>query len=477
MKQLVVFLLLIPFFAIACGKSKNPSLSDEELGKLENIPAQKGLCAEPEEEIESSDSAKVIPKGTGSGNSPWRLDYTKKEFVKKELNWSNYYKKAKFVKLTPPVLDQNSYSEKEKKVIADLLKENQLNFQKCTDNYILASDEFGLYCFNKEGEFEYTVEKRGIPDKIPKAMDMGGGMIMYMSSPDDKIPDGYLGRISVFQDQCLFTSMENEKGKLHLFDLKAHQMTANLNYPAGSMSKTLLISDKKYVAYSYIAYKECDYFSKIYNNDGMNIGQIRNDIPIVNAKGNVTNPDDPFLYLLNDQFYIRQSYNDTVFHLVSNQKLEPVYVLDFGDARLDAKTGATGDKSQKLIPYFWKESNQFILFSYTKNYDCPKNRQEGKVSFFHSYIDKSTHQIYQIPTSSTFPNDVLLKNTVEGSFPMFIEQIYFRDNRVYTSYSKKNLIKMMKHQDFSSLPADQQQRVKTESERLSEQEVLVMIME
>jgi hypothetical protein len=160
----------------------------------------------------------------------------------------------------------------------------------------------------------------------------------------------------------------------------------------------------------------------------------------------------------------------------SASELQPAYILNFGKQKLDIQTALYGDKAGKLIPNTWMEAKDFILFTYTENYDCPNCREKGTVKFFYSYYDKKSKQLYQLPVEG-YPKDYWTNNSLENSIPLGGETWQINGASLSISYSKAQLENLMKHKNFSAIPVAQQEKTKALYNDLSEDELLVMILE
>jgi hypothetical protein len=189
-------------------------------------------------------------------------------------------------------------------------------------------------------------------------------------------------------------------------------------------------------------------------------------------------PPHPYIYYHGGRLTIRQTLNDTVFRVVSPNRLVPAYVLNFGSYRADLQTYFSGNLSEKLLPGSWKESDRYLLFVYTQNRDTPNNRSAGTVKFFYAYYDKNSRQFYHFSEGTTIPeNQFFMKNPIPGALPFILSYSEIEDNQLRVVYSKRRLETIINHKDFASLSPDQQTKLKSMQDDLEDNEVLIMILE
>ena len=61
--------------------------------------------------------------------------------------------------------------------------------------------------------------------------------------------------------------------------------------------------------------------------------------------------------------------------------------------------------------------------------------------------------------------------------PAILGELTWQDNKLFTSYTKRKLEALQKMDNFSKLPAEQQERVRKLAGKLGEDEMIVMILE
>ena len=202
-----------------------------------------------------------------------------------------------------------------------------------------------------------------------------------------------------------------------------------------------------------------------------------NPIPVIGGSA-YNSPPSPDIYYYNKQLTIRQTLNDTVYRIVSPNRLLPAYVLNFGAYGADVQTYFRGNLSEKLLPDTWKETDRYILCVYTKERDTSSNRENGSVKFFYSYYDKKSRQFYHFSEGTSIPlNQFFMDNPIPDALPFIWSYARVEDNQLRVFYTKKRLENIIKNKEFASLSPEQQNKLKTIQSDLDESEVLIMILE
>ena len=171
---------------------------------------------------------------------------------------------------------------------------------------------------------------------------------------------------------------------------------------------------------------------------------------------------------------MRQAYNDTIYR-VSADKLTPAFVLNLGSKKPDVQTALKGDKKGKIFIENLLETDDFLFIIHTEDYDCPNNRNSGAVKFFYSYFDKKQGKRYSIP-SAVFPEVFMLTNSNPEAIPLMISNAAVYKDNLYSSYTKTQLKEIMNSTAFPSVPPEQQEKLKSLHDEMTDYELLVMIL-
>ena len=200
--------------------------------------------------------------------------------------------------------------------------------------------------------------------------------------------------------------------------------------------------------------------------------------PVSEISENKLIPPSASVYYHNNQLTVRQSLNDTVYRVISPNRLVPAYVLNFGNYKVDIKTALTDEQSEKLYPSTWRESNQYILFVYTLNRNTPNNKRDGSVKFFYSYYDKNSQQFHHFSEgSATSENEFFIENSIPDALPVILSHADIEGNQLRVCYNKRRLEEIINNASFKSLSPEQQNKLKTMQKELDDEEILLMILE
>ena len=101
---------------------------------------------------------------------------------------------------------------------------------------------------------------------------------------------------------------------------------------------------------------------------------------------------------------IKQEYNDTVFRLIPPNRLLPVYIIDFGEFKVNYIDGLNPDfdLSGKFLLKSLHETNSYLFIRYTQHYDVPDIRKKNAVKFYYALFDKKDGKIYHQPGSTFY---------------------------------------------------------------------------
>jgi len=421
-------------------------------------------------------------------NPPVVIDISNRNLQFKKFDLSDYYTQVRYIKLKHPksesggrfFFDTSGYMEFEKSIIhtgiIDLFfHRGSSGFAynslfRFTNDYIIAGDAFfGIHCYDKQGNFLYTIE----PVDNPK-YDAFNDYIWYYEVNHQ----GYNGSLTVIGNYCLYRVREEKQNWLCQYDLSQEKRLMTRPYEKNA----LLLDDHSMVSYVYHPVRTHDVFLYTFALQGDTLCRFPNYQPVPEINRVYYSPLSPDIYYFGDRLTVRQSLNDTVYRLIPPDRLVPVYVLDFGSYRADIPTyflpNTHENLLEKLLPYTWKESDKYILFLYTQNRDSESNRNAGSVKFFYSYFDKESGQLYHFSEGTDIPDDkYLIENSIPGAMPFLLSSADIENNQFRVYYSKKRLDKLIRHKEFASLAPELQQKLQTLRTELEESEVLIMILE
>jgi hypothetical protein len=461
----------------ACNlHSKKLRLEPEEVETekttgIQNALFQSALSLDtiiPDPGVKYKESRKINPQ-----EPPVVLDFTSLSATK-EFDAADYFSTVKYVKLKYPYPEKGNFLMDATIFVAFerggyLINEFNSSVFFSAENIIAGDIYMGFHCYDLSGNYQYTVvspEELSFYDKKKNEIN-----IQYNSKTE------MMRSFSILDNNCLILMMKGNNTELYF-----HHLPSRNNYfkrPVYNRARRFdLLSPESFIDFTYSPTDTTHSpFMSVFDIKGDTLCRFMNYNPKPALKNSAyNNPDHSDHYYYDGVFTIRQAYNDTIYRLKSASELQPAYIMNFGKQKLDIQTALYGDKAGKLIPYKWLEAKDFIIFVYTENYDCPNCRKNETVKFFYSCYDKKNRQLYQIPEKS-YPEDYWIKNSLEKGIPFTTERLQIHHELAYACYSKVQMEGMMKNKQFSSIPVAQQEQIRTLSDGMSEDELLLMILE
>jgi Domain of unknown function (DUF4933) len=157
-----------------------------------------------------------------------------------------------------------------------------------------------------------------------------------------------------------------------------------------------------------------------YNDKGDTLCQFTDYDRIVNfTHTDYRTPVELSNYYFDGLLTFKQEYNDTVFRLIPPDRLFPVYIIDFGDFRVNYIDGLNPDfdLSGKFLLKSLHETNNYLFIRYTQYYDAPAIRKKNAVKFYNAIFDKKEDKLYHQPGFTPLPNG--LENDLDGGMPFW----------------------------------------------------------
>lgn len=157
-----------------------------------------------------------------------------------------------------------------------------------------------------------------------------------------------------------------------------------------------------------------------YNENGDTICQFSDFERIANfSHSNYRVPARLANYYYNGLLTIKQEYNDTVFRLVTPDRLLPAFIFSWGKYKLSYLDGLNPDfdLSDKFILNSLHESNNYLFIRYTQKSDSPVNRKNNSVKFYNALFDKKDGKLYHNPGYTFLPEGIV--NDIDGGIPFW----------------------------------------------------------
>ena len=141
-------------------------------------------------------------------------------------------------------------------------------------------------------------------------------------------------------------------------------------------------------------------FLNVISSSGDTLSVFKDNDPIKNfSKPHYREFDYGTNYYLNGTLHLRQSLNDTIYQLISPNRLVPKYILNFGSLGIKSTNeGVDPDINlkDKLVPRSFLETDRYLFITYSKDYDCPSTARNGTLKYSRLIYDKKNKTLKSI---------------------------------------------------------------------------------
>jgi len=438
MKNLSIISLLVfeLLFSFSCRNNRLKTDEKELAKELLNNEREKGKSESLVKETQNSETRKGLSgafrkkeiRSVDPVRPPIHIDILGTLGNTRNLKLSDIGSSIRYVKLEIPTDTMLLFEP--------FLNKNSLtsSIQSEGENIIIQS-LFGLTRFNMQGEYQETIWKNETGISLSAGMVGFGGEDFFGVMPN--IPVAWLnGNLYYsFQDGPAGNGqvMKYKPGTNKRVSVQSQsEMPGQGTIPGDTLLNTSI--------------NPWDRFNKIYGvdsdswvgiNNKWNAGRSGSLLVAYNEKGDTlcqfTDYDRITNYNNNAYrtpvklagFYydklltIKQEYNDTVFRLIPPDKLLPVYIIDFGEYKVNYMEGFDPDfdLSEKYMLYSLHETNDFLFIRYTQNHDGTINRKKKAVKFYNVLFNKKEGKLYHQPGFTLLPEDIL--NDIDGGMPFW----------------------------------------------------------
>ena len=439
--SIAIRIFLILLIIISCHHNRLKT-DEKKLGK--EILVQEKTKKDAEKTANEKESSQTRTRTTGSlrkkeirsvdpQRPPVKIDIMGTVNNTRKLKLSDIASSIRYVKLqTPP---------------DTLLLYNLFFYRPDLDSKVRSDGEqiifeglFGLTRFNMQGEYEETIWKNNAGIRF-----YGKGMASYGGKDFFGVP--FHIPVSFLNGNLYFSFYDGPTGNGQVMKYKPGtekkltiqsqpETPGHANIPGDTLFNKNQLSE--------------DRFSRIYGigpdswagvNNKWNAGRSGALLMTYNDKGdtlcqftdndrivNFTHDNHRIPVELSDYYFdglltIKQEYNDTVFRLIPPNRLLPLYIIDFGDFKVDYKDGLNPDfdLSGKYLLKALYETNDYLFIRYTQNNDCLNTRKKNAVKFYNALFYKKEGKLYHQPGFTLLPEG--LPNDLDGGMPFWPEFI------------------------------------------------------
>lgn len=362
----------------------------------------------------------------------------------KKLDLKQYFPNMRVVKLQHPK-EENGYTFKFPLAfyMARIIPNSPwptVNTTFLTNKYLLVGNLSGLFCYNSDGEYQFTLTET---DEF-KNQKMSSQVII-----DGDIAKNLLAGFSVVGDVCLYTTLKDGKSTIHLYDLAKKQEIHNKELPAHNL-RLLDANHKTWIDYVYeVKDKEPRPFmySIAANGDTLCSFMNKNELTDMKGMSMFHNPGSATQFYAGDKLYMRQQGNDTIFRIQSEYELNPAYIFNTGKYRATIQDIIKGNTKDKYALYKVLDTDKLLVFSLI-----------GSDGFY--WYDKVQNKLYKSPTFWDINFD--------------IDFLDSHDNALYLSLCKPRIKEILEKNTTSNSTIDELKKLETE---VSDSDIITIIFE
>jgi hypothetical protein len=219
------------------------------------------------------------------------------------------------------------------------------------------------------------------------------------------------------------------------------------------------------------------------NHQGDTLSEFTRREKLVNyTKNLMRGTDDGSQYEENGFVYMRPAFNDTVFRITPPNRITPVYVLDLGTYKVTKQQGVDPDfkLTGKIIPEDWAETRKYIFMTFTKDdYDCPNTRKNKTVKIYHAIYYKQSGQLKIMKCDPFNYSPEILENNIDGGIPVWpVFYSISKNGEILVSLRGKDIKDRVRTKEFHQSPASEQKKKELEilAGSVSEEDNILMII-
>jgi hypothetical protein len=386
-----------------------------------------------------------------------------------------------------------------------------------TDNYIIASNIFGIIHYDREGRYVNTIVKNQFTGvKIEQDKIIGYSEFTFIGA--------YNTNVTSSGNTLYYNYFNNIAGQEYLmkYDCSANQIGQTIKYDAEDPSKIIgqgepvvdlnhgksdsapkqrnpggMWSSRSpnpgFLSRSYrMEWIDDEHYSKIldgsnmlgiFNSNGDTLSAFTQHEKLVNYKKSLQRgTDGGSHYKYNGKTYFRNAFNDTIFQVIPPNRLKPVFVLNLGTYKVTRQQGVDPgfDLTGKIIPWEMAETEKYIFLTFTKDgYDCPDSRENKAVKIYHALFSKKDHKLTVIKGDPFNYSPEIIENNINGGTPVWPStDMIGKNGEISVSLKGKDLKDRVRTELFKRAPAPETKKedLKKLAASVSANEDILMIV-
>ena len=482
------YLILILLFSVLGACQNNKMKTDEKKLVSKILSEEEKLALEEKDRMEQekllADSLANLPEGfrfkenrsIDRNNPPLTIDIANNLDSIRDISLSDVAQDIEYIRM---------------QAIPDstIPKDLKLRYY-FMDNYIVASNLYGIHLYSKKGEYIQLVVKNeltGIKLDVEK-----NRISIFCSSYSHK---GGRNNVWARGDHLFYNYRNSQTGQNLIMDFDCStqhisgdtqfdpehpnaitglgKVSMDVNnginkpekplYPNGMIMASIDYFDKEFDVFNpdintYITKLDDDKMLGILSSKGDTLASFRKFEQVKNyTKKQMRGTDHGIQYEKGGDFFLRTDFNDTIFQVIPPNYLRPVYVLNLGQYKLSKQAGVDPDVSLKgkVIPMSWADAKDYIFMTFSRDsYDCPRNRREKKVKIYQALYSKKDRKFQIVKADPTNYFLDILTNDIDGGVAVW-PQAYMinKSGEIMVSLKGKDLKDHVQSSEFKNSKA------------------------
>ena len=358
---------------------------------------------------------------------------------RKEFRLSDFGSSVQYIRLQPP---------------AGIELRSIRNTFISSEELIIVNDWYGLFVFSANGEYLRTLvsnkwEDAGIPapgggvgfrqtDGILNNVDFLNGTLFYRTrqwaSMDAGITDVQLNIIDIeslpenapptFQRELPFNIIGTE----NLSENIQPTFQRELDPGRDGRGTWMLIDDNSFLAIVNNAVGVPALTARLIHC-GDTLFTI-NNYRQPNITGGIMTSSTSTFYRFDGNVMMQIAHNDTVFALIPPNRLEPAFIMNWGEFKPDMNRLANGaTEEDKFVLQRWVETQRHIFIEYTEGRIFPARWEENNIPRHLAVFDKETKTLshHTAPTLPVIPIPLMFENDIDPvGMPFFPQGVNHR---------------------------------------------------
>jgi hypothetical protein len=491
-------------FTISCGgnklKTDEKTLAKQILTEEEQLAKEEADRAIKEKQL--ADSIAKLPKGfrfkperrIDPQNAPVVIDIAGNIDKTKKIKLSDVASSIQYIRLQPPSdsafigkLNNDIYSKDNE----GLLKE-ELPFSIIkNNNFIIAENRLGMLLYDSKGQLLRVICKN-----VYTGTNLYKGGMLKVSGSTFKGANGFT-RLIGNKLYYNYNDDANRISQIMKFDCSNLPLSSPGNSeiknpmnglgipvaPTGNFSySTFLLDGATYYKTGHPLFHK-DMLA-IFNNKGDTLCSFQGTQNLENyiKKSVGRRADYGARYLLKGDSYFREANSDTIFKVVTPNRLIPTLVINLGKYKVEKfqqQMDPEFDLSNKFLPQSISFNDKYVFVYYTKGYDSPYARGTKTVSFYHAIFDRAKKELWHVAADQKDQCEYNfgLENDLDGGMPVW-PYSFSEDGAIVKSIKGIDLKEYIKTEAFinSTAPAQKKEYLKQLANSVGNYETVVVII-